>query len=123
MRSVNLLQADPDPADPARIAVEAARTADRLRTLSLVRLAAELPDGRTRAGATLALAQRLADRAATLDGRPARRLPALPATATGDVLAVCANDLVEALADAGDRADPEQTRAAVAALIQLRREL
>jgi len=110
----------PDPGDPARLAVEIERTVDRLRSLSAVRLAAALPDGRSRAAAAFALAQVLADRAAGLEGQPVRRLPDLPDLAAGDVLAVCGHDLLEQVRRG---ADPQAGREAVEALVALRRAL
>jgi hypothetical protein len=121
---VPLLADDPDPAEPERLRLEVARTADRLRTMSLVRLGAPLPAGSSRAGAALALAQELADAAARLAGRPRRLLPALPEPSAGDVLAVCGLDLAEeAAARAGEPAAQEACRAAVTALVALRRVL
>jgi hypothetical protein len=121
---VSLLDPEPEEGDPARLHRESARTADRLRTMSLVRLSAPLPDGSTRAGAAFALAQRLVDRAAELAGRPRRRLPELPDSAVGDVLAVCAHDLAEQVrARAPDRSATAACREAVVALVALRRDL
>ena len=119
-----LLTPPPDPTDPARLQVEADRTCDRLRSMSLVRLAAPRPHGPTRAGAAFALAATLADARADLVGRPRRQLPELPDPAAGDVLAVCANDLVEAVRTRPG--DPDAARIcgdAVRALIALRRDL
>ncbi len=99
---MNLLRADPDPSDPDRVEIEATRTADRLRSLSLARLRTPLADGGPRALRALELAQQLADAAADLAGRSRHRLPEVPDLAVGDVLAVCAADLVEVL-----RATPE----------------
>ena len=114
--------ADPplDAGDPARLEQEVARTADRLRSLSLVRLAAPLADGRSRAGAALSLAQELTDRAAGLADRPLRMLPDLPDRAAGDVLAVCGVDLVDRLRE---HPDPASCRTAVEDLVALRRLL
>ena len=121
---MDLLAAPPDPADPARLELEAVRTCDRLRSMSLVRLSAELPDGGTRAGAAFELAGRLADLAADLAGRPRRDLPQLPDPAAGDALAVCARDLVEELSERpGDPDAAELCARAVAELISLRRVL
>jgi hypothetical protein len=119
---VSLLDPEPEEGDPARLDRESARTADRLRTMSLVRLSAPLPDGSTRAGAAFALAQRLVDRAAELAGRPRRRLPELPDSAVGDVLAVCVHDLVEQV-ERGGADDRAACAAAVEALRDLRRQL
>jgi len=110
------------PRDPERLAVEAGRTAQRLRTMSLVRLSAPLEEGDSRAHQALALAQRLTDAAARLVGRPARRLPALPDRAAGDVLEVCARDLVDAVRSTPGGA-PGECAAAVDALVSLRRRL
>jgi hypothetical protein len=119
---MSLLEPDPEPSDPRRLALEGTRTADRLRTLSLVRLAAPLAGGTTRARAALALAQELADRAAELAGRPPRALPELPDSAVGDVLAVCVHDLVEQV-ERGGADDRAACAAAVEALRDLRRQL
>ena len=103
--------------------MEAARTCDRLRSMSLVRLAAPLPDGRSRARAAFDLAQDLADRSAALAGRPVRRLPELADPAAGDVLAVCAQDLLEELVTltiAAPGPSEEECRRAVEALVALR---
>jgi hypothetical protein len=94
---VQLGAQEPEPADPLRLTIEAERTADRLRSFSAVRLRAGLPGGDTRAGRAFGLAQQLADRTAELAGWPQRVLPLLPDTCAGDVLAVCAADLVEVL--------------------------
>jgi hypothetical protein len=121
---VNLLAPEPDPDDPERLEREAARTAERLRTLSLVRLGVALPDGRTRAAAAVALAGELADAAADLAGRPRRNLPELPEGAAGDVLAVCALDLAEEVRARGPSvAAAAACRAAVEGLVALRRQL
>lgn len=117
---MTLADPPPDPGDPARLAAEIERTADRLRSLSAVRLAALLPDGRSRAAAAFALAQVLADRAADLEGQHRRALPELPELAAGDVLAVCGHDL---LAQVRLRADARACREAVEALVVLRRVL
>ena len=119
---MSLLDPPPPPEDPARLSLEAARTCDRLRSLSLVRLAAPLPDGRSRARAALDLAQELADTSAALAGRPARRLPDVADPAAGDVLAVCAQDLIEEVS-ALPRAAEEECRRAVEALVALRQSL
>ena len=106
--------------------MEAARTCDRLRSMSLVRLAAPLPDGRSRARAAFDLAQDLADRTASLAGRPAGRLPELADPAAGDVLAVCAQDLLEELVTltiAAPGRSEEECRRAVEALVTLRQSL
>jgi hypothetical protein len=121
---VALLADDPDPRRPERLRLEVARTADRLRTMSLVRLGAPLPEGGSRADRAFALAQQCADAAAALAHRSQRALPALPGPTAGDVLAVCGLDLAEEVA--AQRADPaaqEACRAAVEALRALRRDL
>jgi hypothetical protein len=80
-----------------RLAEQLARLADRLRSLSGVRLAAALPSGASRADAAHALAQRLADNAAVLVGDQLRPVPRLDDLATGDEVAVTGTDLVRAL--------------------------
>lgn len=122
---MDLLQAQPSEADPRRLELEADRTAERLRTLSLVRLATSLPDGRSRAGAAFDLAQRLADRAADLTATQQRALPELPVQAAADALAVCARDLVDVLRAASAPAAGAEAacRESVAELIALRRLL
>lgn len=120
VRGVSLLEPQPDPGDPERLALEIGRTAERLRSLSAVRLATATPDGRSRAVAAFALAQELTDRAAVLAGRPHRPLPELPDLAAGDVLAVCGHDLLEQLRV---HAEPATCRRAVEDLIALRRLL
>lgn len=121
---MELLHPDPDPADTERIAIEAARTTERLRSMSLARLRAALPEGDTRSDRALRLSQEFADATAELAGWPRRELPDVPDTAAGDVLAVCATDLVEQLRLAPDAARVRQISAwAGAALIALRRLL
>ena len=118
---MNLLAGDPDPTDPRRVALEAARTAERLRSLSPVRLRVELPEGDSRAARTFRIAQQLADEAAALHGWPERRLPQLADLVAGDALAVCAQDLLEALEVHPDPARVAQVSAtATARLIALR---
>jgi hypothetical protein len=121
---VTLLAAQPDPSQPERLRLELARTADRLRTMSLVRLAAPLPDAGSRAARAFALAQELADAAADLAGRPRRALPELADPSAGDVLAVCGLELAEEVAAAGgQRGGPDACARAVVALRDLRRDL
>ena len=118
MLDVPLLDPDPPPEDPARLERESGRTADRLRSLSLVRLAAPLPDGRSRGAAAIALAQAMADRAADLAGRSRQQLPDLPDASAGDAIAVCATDLVEELR--GPHADEAVGRVCAEAVAELR---
>lgn len=82
-----------------------------------------MTDGRSRAGAALDLAQELADEAAVIAGRPARRLPDLPDPAAGDVLAVCANDLAEELEGVPTDTGGSACRSAVERLVVLRQLL
>jgi hypothetical protein len=82
-----------------RLQVDLGRTVDRLRTLGLARLDAAFDPEPTRAEAARAVAQRLADLAADLDGRPRLTLPALGVQAAGDQLAVTGHDLLAAAAD------------------------
>jgi hypothetical protein len=120
---VSLLDATPAPEDPERLLLEATRTCDRLRSLSLVRLAALLPDGRSRARAAFDLAQELADASFALAGGPGRTLPELADVAAGDVLAVCAQDLAEEVAERRSAASGDACRRAVEGLVALRRAL
>ena len=120
---VSLLDPTPAPEDPERLILEASRTCDRLRSLSLVRLAALLPDGRSRARAAFDLAQELADSSFALAGRPRQRLPELGDPAAGDVLAVCAQDLAEEVAERRGDASAEACRRGVEGLIALRQSL
>ncbi len=117
---MSLLDPTPAPEDPDRLILEATRTCDRLRSLSLVRLAAVLPDGRSRARAAFDLAQDLADAASALAGRPGRALPDLADPAAGDVLAVCAQDLAEEVAESRSEASALACRRAVEGLVALR---
>ncbi len=120
---MSLLDPTPAPEDPDRLILEAGRTCDRLRSLSLVRLGASLPDQRTRARAAFDLAQGLADEAAVLAGRPRRMLPDLADLAAGDVLAVCAQDLAEEVAALPTDASAQACRRAVEGLVALRQSL
>jgi hypothetical protein len=120
---VSLLDPTPAPEDPERLVLEASRTCDRLRSMSLVRLAAPLPDGRSRARAAFDLAQDLADASFVLAGRPVQGLPDLADPAAGDVLAVCAQDLAEQVADLPGEASARACRRAVEGLIALRQAL
>lgn len=93
-----------EPTDPVeRLALEVRRVADRLRSLSLTRLAAPLPPYASRADAGHALAQRLADAAAGLEGHPRRAVPRLGDESVGDQVAVTGADLVRIAPDAPDR--------------------
>lgn len=79
-----------------RVEVELARVVDRLRSMSLARLAAPLPPYDSRADAAHDLAQRLADAAAALAGQPCRPLPRLGDQVVGDQVAVTGHDLLAA---------------------------
>jgi hypothetical protein len=120
---VSLLEPPPDPAEPARLRLEAGRTADRIRSMSTIRLAAALADGSRRSEAVAVLAQELVDASARVSGGARRTLPVLPDTAVGDVLAVCAEDLAEDLTAHPSPVAQRECRAAVEALIALRRSL
>lgn len=65
--------------------------------MSLVRLAAPLADGRTRAQAAHAAAQALADLAADISDQHRRSVPRLADHAVGDQVAVMVNDLLAVL--------------------------
>jgi hypothetical protein len=81
---------------------EVTRLADRLRTLSDVRLAQPLPApaSGSRADAAHALAQLLADLGADLEGEQHRPVPRLHDFAVADQVAVTGTDLLRALAGA-----------------------
>jgi hypothetical protein len=96
-----------DPSAPAAdLAEQVGRLADRLRSLSDVRLRAALPGGGSRADAAHGLAQQLADAAAGLDGEPVRPVPRLDDLVVGDQVAVTGTDLLVALHRAA-RDDPD----------------
>ncbi len=120
---MDLLGVAPEPTDPARLRIEAARTCDRLRTMSLVRLAASRLDGRSRAREAVELAQLCADEAAGLAGWPHRRLPEVADAMAGDVLATCAQDLVEQLEARPVESAAEVCATVVARMVALRRTL
>ncbi|GAB3684121.1 hypothetical protein [Angustibacter aerolatus] len=107
-----------DDADPrVRLAREATRVADRLRSLSLDRLDRPGERGeRSPADRAREVSQRLADLAADAAGRRRRQVPSLPPHAAGDQLAVTAHDV---LTDGDDRA----VVAALDVLVALRRAL
>jgi len=84
-----------------RLQADLQRTVDRLRTLGLTRLSASFAPEPTRADAARAVAQRLADVTADLEGRPRRPLPVLGVQATGDQLAVTGHDLLAVTAKPG----------------------
>jgi hypothetical protein len=101
--------ADSAPVAPIdRLERELRRTVDRVRGLALTRLDAPFEPEPTRAG----LAQRLVDAAADLEGLPRRPLPALAASACGDVLAVAGQDLLAAArsVQAASGADSDEAR-------------
>lgn len=77
---------------------EVTRLADRLRSLTDVRLSRPLPPYGSRADAAHAVAQLMADAAATLDGEPRRAVPRLTDFAVADQVAVTGTDLVSAAA-------------------------
>ena len=88
------------------------RLAQRLRSLSEVRLARPLPPHASRADAAHALAQRLADASARLEGVPAHPVPRLHDLTVGDQVAVTGHDLVAA-AGAADPARAVDVQALV----------
>lgn len=117
----------PGDTGPGEVADELAgqvrRLADRLRSLSDVRLAAPLPGGGSRADAAHALAQLLADSAAVLAGEAVRTVPRLDDLAVADQVAVTGADLVRALrpaARAGDATWRDAAQDALAAVRGLR---
>ena len=90
----------------AALAEQVGRLADRLRSLSDVRLRAALPGGGSRADAAHRVAQQLADAAARLAGEPVRPVPRLDDLVVGDQVAVTGADLLAAL-DRAARDDPD----------------
>ena len=88
----------------AELADNSRRLADRLRSLSVARLARDLTPGCSVAAAGLALAQRLADLSAGVEHYAAqsppdpRPLPFVPDLAVGDVVSVTSQDLLTAAA-------------------------
>ena len=100
------------------------RLVDRLRAMALTRLDAPFEPEPTRTAAAIALAQRLADAAATLEdpGTPRRRqVPVVSAAAAGDLVAVTGGDV---LAAAAGRAADEPVLAELAdAVGELRQRL
>ena len=78
------------------LAREVTRLADRLRSLTDVRLGRPLPPYGSRADAAHAVAQLMADAAATLAGEPRRTVPRLNDFAVADQVAVTGTDLVTA---------------------------
>jgi hypothetical protein len=98
------------------LATQVERLSDRLRSLSDIRLARPLPPHASRADAAHALAQLLADGAASLEGGPVRPVPRLHDLAVGDQVAVTGRDLVEAaLASAAPGADVDAVLLAASA--------
>ena len=95
----------------AELADQVARLADRLRSLSDVRLAAALPGGGAGPTRPTPLAQQLADAAAELAGEPRRAVPRLDDLVVGDQVAVTGTDLVDALAGQRQGADDAGRRA------------
>lgn len=77
------------------VRVELARVVDRLRSMPLTQLAAAWGEYPSRAAGARALAQRLADRAADLGGRPRREVPDVGDVAVGDQVAVTGRDLLD----------------------------
>lgn len=110
-----------DDASGRRYLEQLERTADRLRGLSLARLGAAFEPEPTRADAGRALAQRLADAAADLEGGPRRELPRLADAAVGDMVAVCGRDVL--LAAAGQPESGALLASLADDLLDLRRRL
>lgn len=79
----------------ANLATEVVRLADRLRSLTDVRLSRALPPYGTRADAGHSLAQLMADSAAQLAGGPLRPVPRLHDFVVADQVAVTGADLVD----------------------------
>ena len=75
------------------------RLVDRLRSMSLVRLAAELPPFASRADAVRDLIAQVAVAALLSEGLPEREVPRLGDESVGDQLAVIGRDLMSACHD------------------------
>ena len=97
----------------AELGTEVARLADRLRSLTDVRLARALPPYGSRADAGHAVAQLMADSAAELSAEPLRPVPRLHDFAVADQVAVTGADLVR-VAGSGGASAAFATRAAEA---------
>ena len=107
-----------------RLEADLRRTVDRLRTLGLARLGASFDPEPTRADAARGVAQRLADAAADLEGRPRRTVPRVADSAVGDQVAVCGHDLLAAVAAGAGVADAGAVVLAAADdLLDLRRRI
>jgi hypothetical protein len=132
MGGVGVAEATPWPAMLEPLARELDRTVDRMRSRSLNRLTRAWdpaqPGSPTAAQAGAALAQRLADAAAALEGSTSAALPAVEPHVVPDVLSVTGHDLLLALAarDAAGAArgptagQTEQVDEAIAALRRFR---
>jgi hypothetical protein len=100
---------------------ESASLVQRLRLWTPARWAAACPPDATRGDVVLHLAQALADAAADLEDEPRRRLPRLDSDlGLPDQLAVTADDLVRAVAQAGPPVDEVARRAAAHLLLHRR---
>jgi hypothetical protein len=102
------------------LVVEIGRVADRLRSMSAERLSRPFPPYASRAAAALAVAQVLADAAASLEGLPSRPVPDLGPLAVGDQIAVTGTDVVTAARLSSDSGLVERC---IEALVELRRTL
>lgn len=76
------------------VQTEVNRVVDRLRSMTLARLAAPWQGFDSMAAGARGLAQRLADRAADVGGWPRRAVPDVGDAAVGDQVAVTAADLL-----------------------------
>ncbi len=106
----------------ARLEREIERVAERLRTMSDLRLAAPCPPFASVAEAGHQLAQRLAVLAAELEGAQRREVPVLSPLAVGDQVALTGHDValaVRSLAD--DTAAAVAVETALAELLAVRR--
>ena len=106
-----------------RFEADLRRTVDRLRTLGLDRLKASFAPEPTRADAAYAVAGRLADAAADLDGGPRRALPRLADQAVGDQVAVCGHELLAASSVADRAVGDAALSLAADDLLDLRRRI
>ena len=109
------------PAD--ELAKDVRRVADRLRTLTAPRLAADCPPYGTVADAGRAAAAALAEAGSAVAGIEIRPLPRIGDFAVGDQVAVTGQDLLDALAAADPAQLPPEAMRAAEVLTDVRRRI
>ncbi len=107
----------------AQLDREVERVAERLRTMSDVRLAAPCPPYASVAEAGHRLAQRLAGLAAELEGAKHREVPVLSPLAVGDQVALTGHDVATAARTLPDTAAAVAVETALAEVLAVRRAL